>query len=321
MASRPEARSVRSSSAPTGRPCRGSARTLPLRRRSSAARHSTPARGSTCCGAGRRRRDDDPLHRGSPIRPTRAAPGWLGRDERVLDRSLRGPLTGVEAGLNDFSLPAPALSADGTKMAYVATGELRPPPTSFVNPGFDVFYVDLGSAAYRAGGLRASTIELTRAGNNADSRAMSPIDTVSMTRDGHYLGITSSRVVSPGTALTPLGHVPAELRRGGGVRDRHGGADDRSRRDERQRRRRRRVDPWPALAVRGRRAGLVRLGRRQPHLRRCQRCRGRIRRPPHAGQPQAPAENDDPDDNVHHHEPTSAARHLGERQTPQTTPR
>ena len=87
----------------------------------------------------------------------------------------------------------------------MATGELPPPPTSFVNPGFDLFYVDLGSAAYRAGGLRASTIELTRAGNNADSRALSPIDTVSMTRDGHYLGITSSRVVFAGTALTPLG--------------------------------------------------------------------------------------------------------------------
>jgi hypothetical protein len=116
-----------------------------------------------------------------------------------------GPLTGIEAGLNDFSLPAPALSADGTKIAYVATGELRPPQSSFVNPGFDLFYVDLGSAAYQRGGLRASTIELTRAGNNTDSRATPPIDTVSITRNCRYVGITSSRVVFAGGTLDPLG--------------------------------------------------------------------------------------------------------------------
>ncbi|MFX8930082.1 hypothetical protein ABTN05_20480, partial [Acinetobacter baumannii] len=84
---------------------------------------------------------------------------------------------------------------------YVATGELRPPQSSFVNPGFDLFYVDLGSAAYHRGGLRAATLELTRAGNNTDSRATPPIDTVSMTRDGRYLGITTSRVVFAGGTL------------------------------------------------------------------------------------------------------------------------
>jgi hypothetical protein len=116
-----------------------------------------------------------------------------------------GPLTGVEAGLNDFNLPAPALSADGTKVAYVATGELRPPQTSFINPGFDLFYVDLGSAAYRAGGLKASTTELTRVGNTPDSRASPPIDSVSLTRDGRYIGITTARVVFADPILSSLG--------------------------------------------------------------------------------------------------------------------
>jgi hypothetical protein len=116
-----------------------------------------------------------------------------------------GPLTGVEAGLNNYTLPPPALSADGTKIAYVATGELRPPQTSFVNPGFDLFYVDIGSPAYRSGGLKASTVELTRAGNNPDSRATPPIDTVSITPDGRYIGITTARVLFDYPALDPIG--------------------------------------------------------------------------------------------------------------------
>lgn len=116
-----------------------------------------------------------------------------------------GPLTGDETGLNDFNLPAPALSADGTKVAYVATGELRPPQTVFINPGFDLFYVDIGSAAYRSGGLKASTVELTRAGNNSDSRATPPIDSVALTRDGRYIGITSSRVLFADHALSSIG--------------------------------------------------------------------------------------------------------------------
>jgi hypothetical protein len=116
-----------------------------------------------------------------------------------------GPLTGLEAGSSNFTLPAPALSADGTKIAYVATGETRPPKTSFINPGFDLFYVDLGSAAYQSGGLKASTTELTRAGNNPDNRATGPIDSVALTRDGRYIGITSSRVVFADPILSSLG--------------------------------------------------------------------------------------------------------------------
>jgi hypothetical protein len=106
-----------------------------------------------------------------------------------------GPLTGTETGDNNDSLPAPALSGDGTKVAYVALGELRPPVSDFINPGFDLFYVDLASPAFATGGLKATTAEYTRAGFNPDSRATSPIDTVSMTRDGRYIGITTFRDV------------------------------------------------------------------------------------------------------------------------------
>jgi hypothetical protein len=124
-----------------------------------------------------------------------------------------GPLTGTETGDNNDSLPAPALSGDGTKVAYVAIGELRPPESDFINPGFDLFYVDLASQAYAAGGLKAATAEYTRAGFNPDSRATSPIDTVSLSRDGRYIGITTFRDVFTNPAactsthpcLSPLG--------------------------------------------------------------------------------------------------------------------
>ena len=136
-----------------------------------------------------------------PILPA----GRVGQHERLLDRTVRRPAHRDRGRTQRLLAPAPALSADGRRIAYVATGELRPPQSSFINPGFDLFYVDLGSAAYRSGGLRASTIELTRAGNNTDSRATPPIDTVSITRDGRYVGITTSRVVFAGGTLAELG--------------------------------------------------------------------------------------------------------------------
>ena len=227
-----------------------------------------------------------------------------------------GPLTGIEAGLNDFSLPAPALSADGRRIAYVATGELRPPLSSFINPGFDLFYVDLGSAAYRSGGLRASTIELTRAGNNTDSRAIPPIDTVSITRDGRYVGITTSRVVFAGGTLAELGAFRATSDTEEGyvidmtartidrvVTNANGGDADAS------------IIGSLSLSAD---ASLVALVSNADNL-----IFGDANGVADAfvahrtpGQPEAASEDDDRDENVHDHEPAAAPRHHGERQAP-----
>jgi hypothetical protein len=71
----------------------------------------------------------------------------------------------------------------------------------------DLFYVDLGAGP----SLKATTVMLTRAGFSSDSRATGQIDTVSMTRDGRHIGITSFRdlfTFPAVSAITPLRPSP-----------------------------------------------------------------------------------------------------------------
>jgi hypothetical protein len=111
-----------------------------------------------------------------------------------------GPLTEIESGNQNNFLPAPALSADGSKIAYLATGSKRPLQTTENNPGLDLFYVDLASPS-----LKATTLELTRDGQSTDRRAVPPIDTVTITPDGRFVGITTSRDLFTLPILSPIG--------------------------------------------------------------------------------------------------------------------
>jgi len=98
-----------------------------------------------------------------------------------------GPLTSQEATRADISAQAPALSADGFKVAYL-TGE-GPRPNAATGPGLDLFVTDMSPGLSR----KQATLELTRetVGNQTDTGP--PLSSIAISASGRYLAITTVR--------------------------------------------------------------------------------------------------------------------------------
>ena len=150
------------------------------------------------------RRLDDPDER------TRRITGIADLDDQACDGSAvgsdpqatgpcYGPLSDTEQGRGDISQRAPALSADGWTVAYLAAAAGR--PTNVNNPGPDLFVTSMRPGISR----KAGTVELTREGDPNDLLQSAPIESVSMAADGVHLAITTSRARFVLPAIVPLG--------------------------------------------------------------------------------------------------------------------
>lgn len=108
-----------------------------------------------------------------------------------------GPLTQREFVFNASF--AAALSGDGYTVAFVTDAGPRPNP----NPGntYDLYVTRMNPGLTR----KQATVELTREGASGDPEATQPIDAVSMSADGRWLGVTTARTRFLLPTLRPLG--------------------------------------------------------------------------------------------------------------------
>ena len=110
-----------------------------------------------------------------------------------------GPLSDTEQGRGDISQRAPALSADGLTVAFLAAAAGR--PTNVNNPGLDLFVTDMRPGVTRKAGTRELTVE----GAADDLTQSAPIESVGMAADGVHLLLTTLRSRFVLRALTPIG--------------------------------------------------------------------------------------------------------------------
>jgi len=110
-----------------------------------------------------------------------------------------GPLADTEQGRGDISQRAPALSADGRTVAFLAAAAGR--PTNVNNPGLDLFVTDMRPGVTRKAGTRELTVE----GAADDLTQSAPIESVGMAADGVHLLLTTLRSRFVLRALTPIG--------------------------------------------------------------------------------------------------------------------
>lgn len=135
-----------------------------------------------------------------PTDPACGPGGKVSTDTVNAQAPCDGPLTDTEGGFAGQLPQPPALSADGTKVAYLATAGRRPLQTAN-NAGLDLFYTDLAANP----SLKATTVEITRDGQSSDRRATAPLDTVTMTGDGRLLAVTTARSLFTLPILKPVG--------------------------------------------------------------------------------------------------------------------
>jgi len=110
-----------------------------------------------------------------------------------------GALSDTEQGRGDISQRAPALSADGLTVAFLAAAAGR--PTNVSNPGLDLFVTDMRPGMTRKAGTRELTVE----GAADDLTQSAPIESVSMSADGVHVLLTTLRSRFVLRALTPIG--------------------------------------------------------------------------------------------------------------------
>jgi hypothetical protein len=99
-----------------------------------------------------------------------------------------GPLTGHEGNLADILQLLPAMSGDGRKVAFL-TGSNPRPNISSGGPALDLFLTDMSPGLTR----KQATEELTREGTSGDPATGGPVESVSMSQDGRWLAVVSSR--------------------------------------------------------------------------------------------------------------------------------
>jgi hypothetical protein len=133
----------------------------------------------------------------------------------VRDPTAAGPCYGP---LNDYEdwnrdLPvseAPALSADGYKVAFLVNPPLRPNNQS--GRELDLFLTDMRPGLSR----KAGTVELTRPGAQLDTVASSSITSLAMSTDGRYIAfntvrtqflLPSPRLVDPPAAVADVSEL------------------------------------------------------------------------------------------------------------------
>lgn len=98
-----------------------------------------------------------------------------------------GPLTSTEAGGNDISARAPALNADGSRVAYLTGATPRPSGDGIA--GLDLFVTDMRPGVSRKAGTRQLTTDTT----GGAPRANGDIDSVALSADGAHLAFTTTR--------------------------------------------------------------------------------------------------------------------------------
>jgi len=98
-----------------------------------------------------------------------------------------GPLAQIEQGSVDISSLAPALSADGSMVAFIAGAPPRPAPAG--DTALDVYLTSMAPGISRKAGTRVITIGTLLANPRADN----DIDSVSMSADATRLLLTTTR--------------------------------------------------------------------------------------------------------------------------------
>lgn len=143
-----------------------------------------------------------------PAAPTRRITGLADPDDPAcpadvitfFDRTSTGPcygpLTDQEGNRAGITSQVPALSGDGTTVAFL-TGA-GPRPLAFTPPGLDLFVTDMTPGLTRKG----STIELTRDAVSGELATSASIGSVAISSDGRYLGIATVRTTFVLPALT-----------------------------------------------------------------------------------------------------------------------
>ena len=122
--------------------------------------------------------DDPGCAQGSGIVPDATATG-----------PCYGPLTGPEGvAPSNIAGKLPALSADGTRLAFLVGAGPRPNNSTGQNQ--DLYVTDMRSGLTR----KASTLELTRDSSTGTSETDSAIDGLAMSADGRFAAITTPRI-------------------------------------------------------------------------------------------------------------------------------
>lgn len=97
-----------------------------------------------------------------------------------------GPLTNRESA-TDISGQLPSLSADGNTVAFLTAAGARPDP--IVGLALDLFIARMDPGLSR----KQATTELTRDAVNGGAALSAPVTSATISRDGQYIAITSSR--------------------------------------------------------------------------------------------------------------------------------
>ena len=121
-----------------------------------------------------------------------------------------GPLTDVDQGFNSIASRAPAMSADGYRLAFLSGANRRPQNDGV--QGLDLFLTSMRPGLTR----KASTRQLTADSAGINSRANGEIESVAMSDDGRRLAFTTSRsaFILPTPRLQGTGRAdigPSEL--------------------------------------------------------------------------------------------------------------
>ncbi len=154
-----------------------------------------------------------------PSAPTRRITGIADPDDpscpadaaTVFDQTSTGPcfgpLTDQEANRSGIGAQLPALSEDGRIVAFL-TGA-GPRPNASTGSGLDLYVTEMTPGLTR----KESTIELTRDPPTFDQATSSPISSLAMAADGHYLALTTVRTNFVLPVLSCSGrHAPYPVR-------------------------------------------------------------------------------------------------------------
>ncbi len=98
-----------------------------------------------------------------------------------------GPLTDQEANRTSIAGQLPAISGDGSTVAFL-TGA-GPRPFAFTGPGLDLYVAQMDAGLTR----KQATIELTRDTVGTDTATASPLGGIAMSPSGRYLAVTTVR--------------------------------------------------------------------------------------------------------------------------------
>jgi len=97
-----------------------------------------------------------------------------------------GPLTNRESA-TDITGQLPSLSGDGNTVAFLTAAGARPDP--IVGLALDLFVTRMDAGLSR----KQATTELTRDAVNGGAALSAPVTSATISRDGHFIAVTSSR--------------------------------------------------------------------------------------------------------------------------------